>query len=1305
MAPVTSINPTVGLGWSIQGVPQSRGYIDFALTWDPFDNYVLLFGGSNITGDYMADTWTYHEGAWTELFPASTPIGRDSSGLAYDPADQSMVLFGGYTPDTAYSLNDTWLFRGGVWTEIPTGNGPSPRYGFGFVYDPNTFSDVLFGGYSPLCPAVSGNICNDTWSWSFGSWAHDRPATSPVARYEQSMSFDTADGYLVMFGGYGGSGCLQPSGYCQDTWTYDGSTWSQVATGGTPCGNNVTGNCTASAAPGPRTEGAFAYDPPDGYAVLFGGTNQSVGTMSDTWKYSAGAWTRLAPTTTPWSRFGAGLTFDGSAGDGYLFLYGGQYEGETPPDVFWGFQSGNWTEVQQPANLPPNSYGSSMVFDAADGYVLFLGGFGSVGYVNETWAYRSGTWTHLAESVAPRARLWTSMAWDPASDYVLLFGGNSFGFVNDTWEFSGGHWTQLCTGGPVTCGPYSTYAPSPREGASLAYDHSSQTMVLFGGYTGSRYLNETWDWFGNYWSNYTSFELGFPQHPSARAFSGFVNDVRDGEDVLFGGANHSGAYGDTWVLTSLYSGWSQVGSCGGPGQLACSGSTPSSRSSFSMVYDSAEQVVLVTGGTTGPFGGGLRGGTYGFQGGTWYSCPAYSCNYYFGLAPLPLFPASAFDPIDGYTILRGGLEAYGITSYEGKADWILGPFLSSAGPTVFPQYIDVGQAVQFNVGASGGGTGTYSYEWNGLPQGCAPAFSGASSISCSPQGPGFTFYYNYVVGYDFFAGPSVVVHASNGFPEITSGQLEWLYVARDTIAILNGSASSADVGQTVYYAVTASNGWGPYRFALQGAPPGCVVAQSSLAQVLFSCLLTPSDLGVWSVLGSATDNAAYSALSPASTLVVSAAPGSSGVTVNTATLDAGQMLSVGVSPSGGQGPYSFAWSGVPAACNANSALLSCAVPATETGTYVPSVTIRDSNGGIVAKSYSGSVVVSAAPAASALTIDTPANSPTLAIDAGKSVTFHVVSTPGSGGDTVAWQGLPSGCTASVPTASNVTCAPNTPGSYAPTATVTDSNGGSATTPATTFLVSPALGRATVGTSAGTLDVGQTLTLGADILGGSGGYSYAWTGLPTGCEAVNSPTIVCTPSATDPAQVSVVVTDSNGGSSTGTTSVTVNPALQVALTDQVTASTAPGAAAFTATATGGTTPLTYAWTVNGATQSGATGNTLQLSGLGSGSVSVQVRVSDGAGVSTSSSTASVTVAAAASSSTSTSSSSSTLQYLELALLAVLLVLVVVAIVVGRRRPPPPEVIVSPASPAGPPPPAPVPPPGATQSGDPPPWNEG
>lgn len=61
----------------------------------------------------------------------------------------------------------------------------------------------------------------------------------------------------------------------------------------------------------------------------------------------------------------------------------------------------------------------------------------------------------------------------------------------------------------------------------------------------------------------------------------------------------------------------------------------------------------------------------------------------------------------------------------------------------------------------------------------------------------------------------------------------------------------------------------------------------------------------------------------------------------------------------------------------------------------------------------------------------------------------------------------------------------------------------------------------------TLDVGEQMTAIAVVTGGSGGFTYAWSGLPSGCVAANSSTIRCRPAEIGWTNISVIATDSNG----------------------------------------------------------------------------------------------------------------------------------------------------------------------------------
>src|SRR4029450_9365852 len=56
------------------------------------------------------------------------------------------------------------------------------------------------------------------------SWVQLSPPISPPARSYPAMTYDPASGKIIMFGG------SDENGYLNDTWAFDGVTWTQVAT-------------------------------------------------------------------------------------------------------------------------------------------------------------------------------------------------------------------------------------------------------------------------------------------------------------------------------------------------------------------------------------------------------------------------------------------------------------------------------------------------------------------------------------------------------------------------------------------------------------------------------------------------------------------------------------------------------------------------------------------------------------------------------------------------------------------------------------------------------------------------------------------------------------------------------------------------------------------------------------------------------------------------------------------------------------------------------------------------------------------
>ena len=79
------------------------------------------------------------------------------------------------------------------------------------------------------------------------------------------------------------------------------------------------------------------------------------------------------------------------------------------------------------------------------------------------------------------------MAYDPVGKNIVLFGGyDGTSYLNDTWIFNGTDWVQLSP----------TNAPPVRSASAMSFDRVTGTLVLFGGYNGNQYLGDTWLWDG-----------------------------------------------------------------------------------------------------------------------------------------------------------------------------------------------------------------------------------------------------------------------------------------------------------------------------------------------------------------------------------------------------------------------------------------------------------------------------------------------------------------------------------------------------------------------------------------------------------------------------------------------------------------------------------------------------------------------------------------------------------------------------------------------------------------------------------------
>ncbi len=245
---------------------------------------------------------------WVDIqAPSVRPPYRTGFSVAYDNDAQKVLLFGG--EGSQGYLCDTWIYdpRSNAWNNVDDGGlCPAPRKGQAMVYDPVSRRVVLFGGGRT---DAHFHKANDTWTYDFtaGAWTEVRTTNYPAARMWHSMSYDTANGNIIMFGGESSS---EFGAVMNDTWALDieSKTWTRLEPEG--------------AVPSGRVQHAMVLDQSTGIIVLFGGSGADTTALGDTWLYDGlkNAWTKpRLRGKTPACRQGQSLVYDTESNRVVLF--------------------------------------------------------------------------------------------------------------------------------------------------------------------------------------------------------------------------------------------------------------------------------------------------------------------------------------------------------------------------------------------------------------------------------------------------------------------------------------------------------------------------------------------------------------------------------------------------------------------------------------------------------------------------------------------------------------------------------------------------------------------------------------------------------------------------------------------------------------------------------------------------------------------------------------------------------------------------------------------------------------------------
>ncbi|MGB7124168.1 MAG: thermopsin family protease [Thermoplasmata archaeon] len=450
-----------------------------------------------------------------------------------------------------------------------------------------------------------------------------------------------------------------------------------------------------------------------------------------------------------------------------------------------------------------------------------------------------------------------------------------------------------------------------------------------------------------------------------------------------------------------------------------------------------------------------------------------------------------------YSISVTVTDSDGQSNSSGTLDYVVDSDPSVGAPTAEPPTAETGAVVTFAASPSGGSGGD-AFDWTGLPVPC----SGTSSSSpvCHPGSTGST-------------SVSVRVTDSNGFA-VTSPILNFTAEPGPSVSTPVASPSGPmDLGGSTNFSATASGGVGPYTYSWNELPVGCASANLST----LDC--DPSAGGTFPVTVTVTDSAGGAVTSGPLLFTVNAPLAVGPVTATPGGVDVGQAVTFGAAAvSGGDGAYSYAWSGLPPGCSGlNASSLRC-VP-TGAGTFAPRVTVTDSEGSLASGAIS--FTISSDPSVGGV------GASRSGADVGQVVVFTAERV--SGGTSrysYVWTNLPTGC--ATQDSISLSCAPAAAGEFSLSATVSDSNGANASA-RLSFPVDLPPTVAVPASSAAPGLAGDPLTLRATVAGGSGSLGYVWSGLPPGCGSANASTVSCTPSVAGVFRVIVTVDDSNGAS--------------------------------------------------------------------------------------------------------------------------------------------------------------------------------
>lgn len=272
----------------------------------------------------------------------------------------------------------------GHWVEKFFGHPPVGRYTAAMAYDSLRKQVILFGG-NTVTESGSGRV-NDTWVWNGTTWSQQFPGTSPPA-YPSSifMVYHASRDETILV-----------TNYQNDfVWVWNGSNWTQRFHKSLPVLFGM---------------GPMVYDRRSGLVFMYNGLR--------TLTWDGVAWTRLSPAQEPPNRSGHALAYDEEREE--VVLFGGEDSNTIPLNDTWVWNGVDWTQ-RTPATSPPARAQHAMAFDGQR--VVLFGGLSPVQVGTNPWTWDGSKWTEIVTQSTPQHTPTPLMVYDSGRREVVYYVG------------------------------------------------------------------------------------------------------------------------------------------------------------------------------------------------------------------------------------------------------------------------------------------------------------------------------------------------------------------------------------------------------------------------------------------------------------------------------------------------------------------------------------------------------------------------------------------------------------------------------------------------------------------------------------------------------------------------------------------------------------------------------------------------------------------------------------------------------------------------------------------------------------------